>query len=203
MNEAERLIGRHGYGAVSVRDILGAAEQANKAALSYHFGSKQRLVEAIFADRFARAEEMRSMRLQQIAGEGREPDLRECIELMFVTPLWIRQDERLSFARFLFAFFAGLDEWGTIFHPAQIGPSNSPSLRAYERVLTLLPNLEGRPFVRRSASMILSAAIEWENDRARGASNESLDIVIASAVTMAEAGLRALDSFYASFWDRK
>lgn len=42
-----RLFAEHGFKGVSVRDIAGAA-QANVAAVSYHFGSKQGLYRTIF-----------------------------------------------------------------------------------------------------------------------------------------------------------
>ena len=47
VDESLRLFAEHGFKGVSVRDI-GSAAQANVAAVSYHFGSKQGLYRTIF-----------------------------------------------------------------------------------------------------------------------------------------------------------
>jgi len=47
IDESLRLFAEHGFKGVSVRDIAAAA-QANVAAVSYHFGSKQGLYRTIF-----------------------------------------------------------------------------------------------------------------------------------------------------------
>ncbi len=44
---AERLFAEHGFGAVSLRTIMSEA-RANVAAAHYHFGSKEKVLEAIF-----------------------------------------------------------------------------------------------------------------------------------------------------------
>ena len=44
---AERLFSEYGVDAVSLNEITREAEQKNKSALSYHFGSKQGLIKAI------------------------------------------------------------------------------------------------------------------------------------------------------------
>lgn len=50
MDAAERLMAEHGLNGVSLRSILAEAG-ANTAALHYHFGSREALVEAILARR--------------------------------------------------------------------------------------------------------------------------------------------------------
>ncbi len=49
---AEKLIADHGFEGTSVRDIADAA-QVNLAMISYYFGSKEKLMEAVFAYRSA------------------------------------------------------------------------------------------------------------------------------------------------------
>ena len=48
---AERLFAENGFAGVSLRQIATEAGSANNSAVSYHFGSKEGLVEAIFAYR--------------------------------------------------------------------------------------------------------------------------------------------------------
>ena len=46
MRSAETLFAERGFETVSLRDITGAAD-ANVAAVNYHFGSKERLIDAV------------------------------------------------------------------------------------------------------------------------------------------------------------
>lgn len=46
LNAAEALFGERGFETVSLRDITGAAE-ANVAAVNYHFGSKDNLIDSV------------------------------------------------------------------------------------------------------------------------------------------------------------
>src|ERR1700757_4705681 len=45
---AERLFAVHGIDSVSLRQICAEAGNANNSAVQYHFGSKDRLLQAIF-----------------------------------------------------------------------------------------------------------------------------------------------------------
>ncbi len=48
---AERLFAQHGIGGVALRQIAAAAGSANNSAVTYHFGSKDGLLAAIFSFR--------------------------------------------------------------------------------------------------------------------------------------------------------
>ena len=50
LDAAERLFADHGFGATSMRAITSDAE-VNLAAINYHFGTKEALIEAVFARR--------------------------------------------------------------------------------------------------------------------------------------------------------
>ncbi|HEU4552458.1 MAG TPA: TetR family transcriptional regulator, partial [Chitinophaga sp.] len=50
LDAAERLFAMHGFHGASVRDIAQEAD-VNIAMISYYFGSKERLIEAIFLKR--------------------------------------------------------------------------------------------------------------------------------------------------------
>lgn len=65
MDAAERLMAEHGLNGVSIRSILAEAG-ANTAALHYHFGSREKLVEAILARRGVEMNTIRRRLLDEI-----------------------------------------------------------------------------------------------------------------------------------------
>lgn len=80
---AERLFGERGIAAVSLREIATAAGQRNNSAVTYQFGSREGLVEAVFEYRMSRIDERRRAML---AAAEPEPDLRALLQA-FVFPL--------------------------------------------------------------------------------------------------------------------
>jgi AcrR family transcriptional regulator len=58
---AERLFAKHGFAGVSLRQICAEAGSGNNSAVSYHFGSKEGLVDAIFAYRLPQLIQRRSL----------------------------------------------------------------------------------------------------------------------------------------------
>ena len=66
MLAAEQLFGERGLHAVTLKEINAAAGQRNESALHYHFGSKQRLVQAIFADRASAIDRVRVTRVEAL-----------------------------------------------------------------------------------------------------------------------------------------
>jgi AcrR family transcriptional regulator len=65
MDVAEALFAKHGYEATSLRNITGAAK-VNLAAVNYHFGGKETLLEAIYARRITPMNEERLSRLDAL-----------------------------------------------------------------------------------------------------------------------------------------
>lgn len=80
---AERMIADHGVDGVSMRQIGTAVGSGNNSAVLYHFGSKDKLVEAIFEHRLPG---LRARRAQLIA-ERAPSDLRGWIECQILTVL--------------------------------------------------------------------------------------------------------------------
>jgi AcrR family transcriptional regulator len=69
---AERLFAEHGVGAVSLRTVMQAA-RTNVAAIHYHFGSKEGLLDAVLR---SRVEQVTGERLQQLPdGDATARDL--------------------------------------------------------------------------------------------------------------------------------
>ena len=75
IDTAERLFAEHGLEGATLRQIAGAAGNANNSAVQYHFGSKDQLLQAIFEQRLPRLSERRRELLA-----GREPSVRSSVE---------------------------------------------------------------------------------------------------------------------------
>src|SRR5207253_1747819 len=83
---AEELFSEQGLDRVSVRDITAAAS-VNIAAVSYHFGGKEELIEAVFKRRIAPVNEARLAALDKLeAGSRRKAIKVEQIIEAFIRP---------------------------------------------------------------------------------------------------------------------
>jgi AcrR family transcriptional regulator len=72
LDTAERLIGEQGYGSTSLRQIINEAG-VNLAAVHYHFGSKEELLEAVVGRKAGPVNEARAAaltRVERAAGSG-------------------------------------------------------------------------------------------------------------------------------------
>ncbi|ENO89689.1 TetR/AcrR family transcriptional regulator [Thauera linaloolentis] len=69
LDEAERLFVEYGFEGTSMRMITGAAN-ANLAAVNYHFGSKDALIQAVFRRRLTALNETRLAALDQLEAEA-------------------------------------------------------------------------------------------------------------------------------------
>ncbi len=81
---AERLFAERGLDAVSIRDIIAAAG-ANLGAINYHFGTKDRLIEAVFERRLipSTQERLRALETVEKAAGDRPPKLETVLEAIF------------------------------------------------------------------------------------------------------------------------
>ncbi|WP_042445226.1 TetR/AcrR family transcriptional regulator [Azospirillum sp. B510] len=83
VDTAEVLFARHGFEGVSLRSIYNAAGVSNKSAVSYHFGSKDDLVMAIWKQRLPELERRRKILFEEARAAGRLDDPVTLMTLLF------------------------------------------------------------------------------------------------------------------------
>jgi AcrR family transcriptional regulator len=90
LGAAEELFAQHGFGGTSLRQVTSRAD-VNIAAVNYHFGSKENLVNEVFRRRMDGMSEVRLSRLA--AAQAERPQELEPILAAFVEPaLALAQD---------------------------------------------------------------------------------------------------------------
>jgi AcrR family transcriptional regulator len=82
---AERLFAERGFG-VSLREIGAAAGQRNHSAVQYHFGGKERLINALFEHRMVPLNQRRLDIIAALRATGREHDPGALVDA-FIRPL--------------------------------------------------------------------------------------------------------------------
>lgn len=101
LDAAEELFARSGVGSSSLRQITGVAG-ANLAAVHYHFGSKEGLLQAIIARRGAplAAERRRLLELAESAAGDQPPTVRAILHA-FIEPILRMREEHPYFPKLL------------------------------------------------------------------------------------------------------
>jgi AcrR family transcriptional regulator len=94
LSVAEAMFAEHGYRSVSLRSVTRACN-ANIAAIHYHFGSKEELLERIFAKRCGIMNAERLRLLDQCGEASDRPSLLEQIIEAYLRPslVWWEDDE--------------------------------------------------------------------------------------------------------------
>jgi len=100
MDSAETLLAEHGINGVSLREILRDAK-ANPAALNYHFGSKDGLIQAIL-DRHGQATKVpRREMIRALESADTQPTVAELIDVIVDPLVAFLHEEGESGRRFL------------------------------------------------------------------------------------------------------
>src|SRR5437867_6100600 len=88
LDVAERLFAERGFAATSLRNITAEAA-VNLAAVHYHFGSKDELIEAVFARRLGplNRERLRLLEACRAAAGGGSPSVEELLEALIAPAL--------------------------------------------------------------------------------------------------------------------
>ena len=103
LDAAETLFSEHGFSATSMRSIASNAD-VNLAAANYHFGSKNGLLNEVFARRLEPLNLDRLRRLDSLeaaAAEGDALDLRALLEAFLGPALQMYELDKTSSARFM------------------------------------------------------------------------------------------------------
>lgn len=79
LDAAERLVATHGS-EVPLRQVTRAAGQRNNSAVAYHFGSRDGLLDAVWARRSDRVNRDRALMVDALLASGRIDDLRALVE---------------------------------------------------------------------------------------------------------------------------
>ena len=100
LRAAERLFAELGIGPTSTRAILREAGQRNESALQYHFGGREGLIDALYAERGAQVGDERERMLRELDASGDVQDVRRLCAVAVLPPVRIvRRDP--DFALFL------------------------------------------------------------------------------------------------------
>ncbi len=81
---AERLFGKFGIDAVSLRQINVAARQRNSSAVHYYFGSKEALIAATFDYRMEGINRRRLQKLDEVSKAGQVGDVRVLVQAIIL-----------------------------------------------------------------------------------------------------------------------
>jgi AcrR family transcriptional regulator len=82
LDTAERLFGERGFHAVSLREIRLAAGARNTAAMQFHFGDRDGLVDALTARHMPRIATIQQRLFDTMIAEGRGDDRRSLVEVL-------------------------------------------------------------------------------------------------------------------------
>jgi len=100
LDTAERLFGQYGYAAISLRQIIAEAE-VNLAAIHYHFGSKEDLLDEVVLRGVTPVNERRLELLEAHEAEtGGRPDLDKILEI-FLMPMADKASRHPDFVRLM------------------------------------------------------------------------------------------------------
>ncbi|MCK9900956.1 TetR family transcriptional regulator [Parafrankia colletiae] len=156
---AERLFAVHGIEGISLRQIGAAAGNGNNSAVQYHFGSKDRLIQAIFEYRLPW---LHQRRLDLMAERGTS-DLRGLVECQ-VRPLMEHSEVADSY---YLTFVAMLKQYGRRDIFACIPEPMRTSSREFQEQLALYLPYIAEPLRTNRIAQAMSLVVEATAERQR------------------------------------
>jgi AcrR family transcriptional regulator len=173
---AERLFARGGLEGVSLREIAAAAGQGNHHAVQYHFGSREGLVQAVFAYRMQQMEECRGRMLAAAEAAGKLDDARTLIEIIFLPQLELPgQHGNHSYAIFLCQYLLRTEstEFGDF--GAELPPNIARALALLRNRLAFLPHGIAQRRLITACFMFLNMLTAYSDDRVRTEEDEKFE----------------------------
>ena len=178
----ERLIAEQGL-RVPLREIGQAAGAANKVAVQYHFGDRDRLIDAIFRYRLPLLEERRASLLEKARADGREARTDVLMEVL-LRPIAevVDQDGRRTYAGFLYQLIATARSARAAFDPLSPVAKDVTAL-----IRQSLPRLDRRTFERRlgTASLVFLDTLVRLDEAGEAGSKGDEALALAIAVLTA------------------
>lgn len=192
---AERLFAQHGFAAVSLRQIGAAAGQRNTNAVRYHFGAKERLIEAIFEQRQAEIEPIRRRMLAAIPSDDTTTAATDALLAIIVRPPLMIADpeERYDYVKLLAAYL-NRDRDSGMRHPLDYAPHLLPALiEAHDRLFRALslPRAIFDLRIQMIVGMSLQAVIQRRIRIDAGLACPPEEVVVGEMMAMAGAAMRA------------
>lgn len=120
LDAAELLFAEKGFDAVSLRDITQAAE-ANVAAVNYHFGGKENLINAVMGRHAMPINAERIQRLDLLLERDEKPTVREVVDA-FLRPMMERILEQEGRQQLFAKFIGRMMGEGACGLPAEVLP---------------------------------------------------------------------------------
>lgn len=180
---AEKLFARGGIEGVSLREIAAAAGQGNHHAVQYHFGSREGLVQAVFAFRMEQMEHRRAEMLAAAEAEGRLGDARTIVEIIFLPQLELPgQHGNHSYANFLCQYLLRNEatEFGDF--GAELPPNIDRALLLLRQRLDFLPDRIAQRRLITACFMFLNMLTAYSDDRIRTPDDESFEDAVSDTL---------------------
>jgi AcrR family transcriptional regulator len=180
---AEKLFARGGIDGVSLREIAAAAGQGNHHAVQYHFGSREGLVQAVFAFRMRQMEDRRAEMLAAAEAAGTLLDARTIVEIIFLPQLELPgQHGNHSYAIFLCQYLLRNEatEFGDF--GAELPPNIERALGLLRQRLAFLPDRIAQRRLITACFMFLNMLTAYSDDRVRTPDDESFEDAISDTL---------------------
>jgi AcrR family transcriptional regulator len=184
---AEKLFARGGIEGVSLREIAAAAGQGNHHAVQYHFGSREGLVQAVFAYRMRQMEDRRGEMLAAAEAAGKLDDARTIVEIIFLPQLQLPgQHGNHSYASFLCQYL--LRHEGVQFGDfgAELPPNIDRALGLLRQCLDFLPDGIAQRRLITACFMFLNMLTAYSDDRVRNPGDESFEDAVRDTLSQIE-----------------
>jgi AcrR family transcriptional regulator len=188
MLAAERLIGERGVDAVSVREIIRSAGQANNSAVYHHFGDKRGLIQAVFDTRMPPLDAAHRRRLDAADAAG-PIGVRELLEALWLP---LADEGQRAFARFLGQLtYSFPPQDHPVIHARHLAPT---AAEIDTRLREHLPPMSDEVFdtrMRLVTGLVLKGTAESEHFVAANRSKKALREYLSDLLRMAAAALCA------------
>ena len=200
LDAAEHIFALYGFDGASMRQIAREAGVA-QALLHYHFGTKEKLFEAVFADRSGAINAERAAqldRLFELDGQG-QPGLEELIEALFRPTVEFGHGRRGNdFARILAATANADDERSRSLIAAHYDGIAQRFISAFRRVVPSLSSADAvwSYMFAIGVGITMMAPTGRASRLSGGACDDGhVDAILARLVPFVTAGIQALAAF--------